>query len=88
MANLCILGPSWQALVGGARPMSRIIQIQWSIDMDNVKGILQSVLVAALLVASTACVVEPRESYYDHDHHRYYHEHSWHDCGDHDDHCR
>ena len=56
--------------------------------MNNAKSMVQGALVAALLVASTACVVEPRESYYDHDHHRYYHEHAWHECGDHDDHCR
>jgi hypothetical protein len=32
------------------------------------------------------CVVAPSEGYYDHDHHRYYHEHAWHECGEHDDH--
>jgi len=32
--------------------------------------------------------VVPREGYWDRDHHRYYHEHEWHDCGDRDDHCR
>ena len=41
-----------------------------------------------LLVAG--CVVEPyHEGYYDREHHRYYHNHEWHQCGDRDDHyCR
>lgn len=30
----------------------------------------------------------PREGYYDRDHHRYYHDHEWHQCRDRDDpHC-
>jgi hypothetical protein len=40
-----------------------------------------------LVVFASACVVATREGYYDRDHHRYYHEHEWHDCGDHDEHC-
>jgi hypothetical protein len=44
---------------------------------------------AALMVLASACVVEtPREGYYDSDHHRYYHEHTWHECGEHDAYCR
>jgi len=46
-------------------------------------------------VASLAagCVIAPREGpyhegYYDRDHHRYYHENGWHECGDRDEHCR
>jgi hypothetical protein len=49
-------------------------------------------LVGLALLASTllacGCVVEPREGFYDRDHHRWYHEHQWHECGDHDEHCR
>jgi hypothetical protein len=56
--------------------------------MSDVKRLVQGALVLALMGVATACVVEPRNDYYDHDHHRYYHEHAWHDCGDHDDHCR
>ena len=47
-----------------------------------------------LIALSTACVVaEPRggyhEGYYDRDHHRYYHENGWRDCGgERDEHCR
>jgi hypothetical protein len=33
-------------------------------------------------------VVEPREGYWDHDHHRWYHEHAWVDCIPNDPHCR
>lgn len=29
----------------------------------------------------------PREGYYDRDHHRYYHDRSWHDCHEHDQYC-
>ena len=56
-----------------------------------------------LMLFASGCVVEPRgehdryydrggepgEGYYDHEHHRYYHEHGWRDCREHDDeHCR
>jgi len=57
--------------------------------MTNVQSMLKSGLVAALITMATACVVaEPREGYYDHDHHRYYREHNWHECGEGDEHCR
>ena len=46
----------------------------------------------SLMSLMSACVISPRdgyrEGYYDHQHNRYYHEHTWHDCGDHDEHCR
>ena len=29
----------------------------------------------------------PVEGYYDHEHHRYYHEHAWVTCDDRDPHC-
>jgi hypothetical protein len=46
-----------------------------------------------LITLSSACVVAGpgggyREGYYDRDQHRYYHENSWHDCGERDEHCR
>jgi hypothetical protein len=31
---------------------------------------------------------EPREGYYDRDHHRYWHDHHWHRCDRDDPHCR
>jgi hypothetical protein len=30
---------------------------------------------------------EPREGYYDREHHRWYHEHRWRDCDEHEEHC-
>ncbi|HEX4376041.1 MAG TPA: hypothetical protein VHZ99_02705 [Steroidobacteraceae bacterium] len=57
--------------------------------MKNMRTIVRFGILLGLFSLSTACVVaEPREGYYDHGHARYYHEHSWHECG-HDDHyCR
>jgi hypothetical protein len=49
-------------------------------------SLLGLTLLASTLLAS-GCVVEPREGFYDRDHHRWYHEHQWHECGDHDEHC-
>lgn len=46
-----------------------------------------SVLLAMIAVMS-ACVIAPREGYYDRDHHRYYHQSAWHDCGKSDARCR
>lgn len=40
-----------------------------------------------ILLASSGCVVEPREGFYDHDHHRWYHEHGWVNCHERDEHC-
>jgi hypothetical protein len=56
--------------------------------MSIAKRLGQNALVLALLTLSTACVIEPRDNYYDRDHHRYYSEHTWHECGDGDMHCR
>jgi 5-formyltetrahydrofolate cyclo-ligase len=57
-----------------------------------------SVLVGlmSLLSLTSGCVVAERdghrdgyrEGYYDHEHNRWYHEHSWRDCDEHDEHCR
>jgi hypothetical protein len=44
-----------------------------------------------LIAVASACVIaEPREGYYDRDHHRYYREHVWHDCIERDrqEYCR
>jgi hypothetical protein len=40
-----------------------------------------------LIAFTSACVVEPREGYWDHEHNRYYHEHAWHECGAGDNFC-
>jgi len=45
-------------------------------------------LLGLTLVAPGCVVVEPREGFYDHDHHRWWHEHAWRECHDRDDHCR
>jgi hypothetical protein len=59
------------------------------IFMTNSLRALKGAFLMGLITLASACVVaEPRDGYYDHDHHRYYGEHTWHDCGDHDDHCR
>jgi hypothetical protein len=44
--------------------------------------------VLGLIAFASACVVAPREGYWDRDHNRYYHEHAWHECGPGDNYCR
>lgn len=50
------------------------------------------------LLSVSACVVRTehdrggynegyREGYYDREHHRWWHEHAWHECVEHDEHC-
>jgi hypothetical protein len=57
--------------------------------MKNTQRIAKASFLMGLIALASACVVaEPREGYYDHDHHRYYRDRTWHECGDHDDHCR
>jgi hypothetical protein len=56
--------------------------------MKNAMLIARNSLIVALIALASGCVIAPREGYYDGNHHRYYHEGGWHDCGDHDDHCR
>lgn len=60
--------------------------------MTNTPGIFRAAIMLGLIALSTACVIaEPRggyhEGYYDRDHHRYYHEGGWRDCGERDEHC-
>ena len=55
----------------------------------NTQLILKSGLLLGLAVLASACIVPgPREGYYDHGGKRYYHENSWHGCGERDEHCR
>ncbi len=56
--------------------------------MNNTVRIAKSSLLLALISLAFGCVVTPTEGYYDRDHHRYYHEHEWHECGEHDTYCR
>jgi len=62
------------------------------------------IALASLLLASVSltsgCVVRTtdhdhdrysqgyREGYYDREHHRWWHEHEWRECMEHDEHCR
>jgi hypothetical protein len=59
--------------------------------MKNSITIVKGIFLVGMMALASACVVAPSEGYsegyYDHDHHRYYHEHSWHECGEHDSHC-
>ncbi len=56
--------------------------------MKHAMRIARSTLIMGLIGLACGCVIAPREGYYDGNHHRYYHEGGWHDCGEHDDHCR
>lgn len=56
--------------------------------MNNSNPIVKGSFLLALIAFASACVVAPREGYYDRDQHRYYHENAWHDCADRDEHCR
>ena len=52
------------------------------------RALVQSAfLLLGVVLLSQGCVVEPREGYWDRDHHRWYHDHAWHDCVEHDAHC-
>lgn len=56
------------------------------------RAMLGSLLLGLASLSLSGCVIapEPHEGYYDHEHHRWYHEHQWRECGEHDwgDHCR
>ena len=59
-----------------------------------------ALVIAALMMTLSGCVVHDREvvhdgnysqgykeGYYDREHNRYWHEQAWHDCVEHDEHC-
>lgn len=57
------------------------------------RRIATSSLLLVLMGVMSGCVFGPRdggyhEGYYDRGHSRYYHENTWHNCADHDEHCR
>jgi hypothetical protein len=57
--------------------------------MIDVKRLVIGSLLVGLVTVTSGCIIaEPREGYYDRDHHRWYHEHGWHDCTEHEEHCR
>jgi hypothetical protein len=52
-------------------------------------SLVKRIFLLGLFALATACVAEePRDGFYDSQHHRYYHEHAWHDCGEADNYCR
>jgi hypothetical protein len=51
-------------------------------------GLIKGSFLLGLLSFASGCVVEPREGYWDRDHHRWYHEHAWVVCQEGDWHCR
>jgi hypothetical protein len=55
--------------------------------MMNTQRIAKGSFLLGLIGLVMGCVVTPNEGAYDHEHHRYYHERSWHDCGERDEHC-
>ena len=53
------------------------------------RRIAQFSFLLCLLSLTSACIVEePREGYWDREHARYYHEHSWHQCREEGSYCR
>jgi hypothetical protein len=69
------------------------------LDMAGTRTILSHTFLFCLMALSSGCVIHERggseareegyrEGYYDREHSRYYHEHSWHECMEHDPYCR
>jgi hypothetical protein len=56
--------------------------------VTTLRIILGSLLLSAFMFSSGCIVAEPHDGYYDQNHHRYYREHRWHECGEHDGYCR
>lgn len=57
-------------------------------SMSKLRVLLSGILLGVMVANLSGCVVaEPREGYYDHDHHRWYHEHAWHPCEEPGAHC-
>ena len=59
--------------------------------MTNPKRIVMGSVLLELIVLTCGCIVVPHEGYYegyyDRDHQRYYHDHAWRECAEHDEHC-
>jgi hypothetical protein len=67
--------------------------------MAGIRTILSHSFILGLLALSSGCVIHERgggseareqayrEGYYDREHNRYYHEHTWHECMEHDPYC-
>jgi hypothetical protein len=50
--------------------------------------IAKSTFLLGLISLALGCVLVPNEGRYDSEHHRYYHDSAWHDCGERNEHCR
>src|ERR1700730_16683858 len=71
---------------------------RWEITMTYAQSALRGAILLGMVALSSACIVAEhdgyrerdgyREGYYDRDHHRYYHDHGWRECGERDEHCR
>ena len=55
--------------------------------MKSMTSVVKGGFLIGLISLACGCVLVPTEGRYDAEHHRYYHEHAWHDCGYHDEHC-
>ena len=57
--------------------------------MNNIVRLAMGGFLLGMIMQMSGCIVaEPREGYYDRDHHRYYHEHHWSECREHEEeHC-
>ena len=67
--------------------------------MTATPRLLVSSALLSLITLASGCVIHERggeaareegyrEGYYDRDQHRYWHEHTWHECREHDEYCR
>jgi hypothetical protein len=60
--------------------------------MTDTQRVVKASFLMGLIALATGCIVaeprEPREGYYEREHHRYYREHAWHECHEHDEYCR
>jgi len=54
----------------------------------NAKRLMLACFLLGIVGVVSGCVAVPAEGYYDRDHHRYWHEHAWHDCSEHGEFCR
>jgi hypothetical protein len=59
--------------------------------MSATRNIARLSCLMSLIALLASCVLVPpggyREGYYDAPHHRYWHDHGWHQCQEHDPHC-
>jgi hypothetical protein len=53
--------------------------------MSAIRIIARGGCLIALSVLLAGCIIAPPDGGYDRDHHRYYQDHRWHQCGDRDD---